>query len=300
MKDYQILIVDDDPRQLKILTGNLIEFNPLYKLLIATNGKAGYEIAQKNKPDLILMDWQMPGMNGLEAIKLLKQDEETKSIPVIVVTGTHNEVEKLKEVLDAGAIDFISKPFNGIELNARIRTQLKHIEIFRKYIHQKDLFIEQEKELKEKEKQLLLGEIIHHQKQLTMNTVNLLKQSHMLQEIASEINSIIPFTTTEGKEVIKSVISRINDKSSERLWNEFEICFENVHTGFYKNISEKIPDITFREKRLCAFLKMNMSTKEIASITFQSTNSIDVARHRLRKKIGASSDEDLSNFLNAL
>lgn len=132
MKDYQILIVDDDPRQLKILTGNLIEFNPLYKLLIATNGKAGYEIAQKNKPDLILMDWQMPGMNGLEAIKLLKQDEETKSIPVIVVTGTHNEVEKLKEVLDAGAIDFISKPFNGIELNARIRTQLKHIEIFRK------------------------------------------------------------------------------------------------------------------------------------------------------------------------
>lgn len=201
MKDYQILIVDDDPRQLKILTGNLIEFNPLYKLLIATNGKAGYEIAQKNKPDLILMDWQMPGMNGLEAIKLLKQDEETKSIPVIVVTGTHNEVEKLKEVLDAGAIDFISKPFNGIELNARIRTQLKHIEIFRKYIHQKDLFIEQEKELKEKEKQLLLGEIIHHQKQLTMNTVNLLKQSHMLQEIASEINSIIPFTLRKEKKL---------------------------------------------------------------------------------------------------
>ena len=62
MEDYQILIVDDDPRQLKILTGNLIEFNPSYKLLIATNGKAGVEIALKNKPDLILMDWEMPGL----------------------------------------------------------------------------------------------------------------------------------------------------------------------------------------------------------------------------------------------
>lgn len=300
MEAYQILIVDDDPRQLKILTGNLIEFNPLYKLLIATNGKAGFEIARKNKPDLILMDWKMPVMSGLDAVRLLKLDEETRGIPVIMVTGTHSDVEKLKEAFEAGAIDFINKPFNAIELNARISGQIKHIEIFRKYLNQKDLFNEQEKELIEKEKQILKAKIIHHQKQLTMNTVNLLKQSNLLNDIAEDIKHLIPFTTTEGREVINSLIFKINDKSSEHLWNEFEVCFENVHTGFYRKISEKIPDISFREKRMCAFLKMNMSTKEIASITFQSVNSIDVAKHRLRKKIGVSSDEDLNNFLNSI
>ncbi len=294
------MIVDDEPRQLKILIGNLIDFNPRYKLLIATNGKAGFEIARKNKPDLILMDWKMPVMSGLDAIKLLKLDEETRGIPVIMVTGTHNDVEKLKEAFEAGAIDFLNKPFNAIELNARISAQINHIEIFRKYLNQKDLFNKQEKELIEKEKQLLQAEIIHNQKQLTMNTVNLLKQSNLLNEVAEDISHLIPFTTTEGRKVINSLISRINDKSSENLWNEFEVCFENVHTGFYKKISEKIPDISFREKRMCAFLKMNMSTKEIASITFQSVNSIDVAKHRLRKKIGVASDEDLNNFLNLI
>jgi DNA-binding response OmpR family regulator/DNA-binding CsgD family transcriptional regulator len=300
MDEYQILIVDDDPRQLKVLTGNLIEFNPLYKLLIATNGKAGLEIARKNKPDLILMDWKMPGMSGLEAIQLLKMDKETMGIPIIMVTGTHYDVDKLKEAFEAGAIDFLCKPFNTIELDARISANIRHNEIFRKFIDQKDLLNEKESDLIEKEKQILKAEIIHHQKQLTMNTINLLKQSNLLNEITRDINHFIPFTTTEGKELIKELIFKINDKSNEHLWNEFEVCFENVHTGFYRTITEKIPEISVRERRLCAFLKMNMSAKEIASITFQSINSIDVAKHRLRTKIGVSSDEDLNNFLNSI
>lgn len=300
MEEYQILIVDDDPRQLRILTGNLLDSNKFYKLLIATNGRAGFEIAKKNKPDLILMDWVMPGLNGLDTIKLLKQDEITKSIPVIMVTGAHNDVEKLKEALEAGAIDFINKPFNSIELNARIKAQILHIEIFRKFLSQKDLINQQSGELAEKEKQILKAELLHHQKQLTMNAVTLLNLSHLLQNITEEINSLIPLTTPRGKEVIKSIISSMHYKSSEHIWNEFAVCFENVHPDFYKKITEKINDISFREKRLCTFLKMNMSTKEIAAITFQSSNSIDVAKHRLRKKAGVSSDEDLIMLLNSL
>ena len=300
MDECQILIVDDDPKQLKILTGHLIDHNPPYKLLIATNGKAGYEIAIKNKPDLILMDWEMPVMNGVDTIRMLKENDETRNIPVIMVTGIHDEVEKLKEALDAGAIDFINKPFNWIELNARIDTQIRYIQTFRKFLAQVELINKQEREIIEKEKAILQSEVIHHQKQLTMNTVNILKQSQLLHSVTDEISHLVPYTNDKGNQIIKSIISQLNDKSSEHMWTEFEVCFEKVHTDFYRRLLEKIPDISVREKRLCAFLKLNMSTKEIAAITFQSLNAIDVAKHRLRKKIGTESDEDFSNFLNYL
>jgi DNA-binding response OmpR family regulator/DNA-binding CsgD family transcriptional regulator len=300
MNEYQILIVDDDPKQLKILTGHLIEFNPAYKLLIATNGQAGFEIALKNKPDLILMDWEMPVMNGLDAIRLLKSEESTKSIPIIMVTGTYGDPEKLRVVLDAGAVDFISKPFNSVELIARIGTHIRQIETFRKSLEQQVIINKQELDLIEKEKVLLTQELEHKSKQLTMQTVNILQHNELLQSVINDINSLLPYTTPEGKTIIKSSVSKLNDKSNEHLWNEFEICFEQVHHDFYKNLGERLSDLTTREKRLCAFLKMNMSTKEIASITFQTPNAIDVAKHRLRKKAGLDSDEEFSNYLLSL
>lgn len=300
MDEYQILIVDDDPKQLKILTGHLIEFNPNYKLLIATNGKAGLEIASRNQPDLILMDWEMPVMNGLDAIKLLKNNDLTKSIPIIMVTGTHGETEKLKEALDAGAIDFVNKPYNAVELIARIRTQIRHVEIFRKCIEQQEIINRQEKTLLAKEKELLEHDIDHQRKQLTMQTVNMVQNSELLISVIADLRAVLPYTTAEGKSLLNSLEFKINDKSNDHIWKEFEICFENVYRDFYKKLNDRLPDITIREKRLCAFLKMNMSTKEIAAITFQTPNSIDVAKHRLRKKIGIETDEDFTTFLISL
>jgi DNA-binding response OmpR family regulator/DNA-binding CsgD family transcriptional regulator len=297
MNEYLILIVDDDPKQLKILTENLIEFNPGFKLLIATNGKSGFDIAMKNKPDLILMDWEMPLMNGVEAIKLLKAAEETRSIPVIMVTGTHRETEKLKEALDAGAIDFVSKPYNAVELIARINAQIKHVEIFRKLLEQQEIIARQEKDLTLKEKKILEQDLDHHQKQLTMQTVNMVQNSEFLHSILSDLKNILHFTSAEGKSVINSIEFKINDKSNDHIWKEFEFCFEGVYHEFYKKLNVKLPDISVREQRMCAFMKMNMSNREIAAITFQTPNSIDVAKHRLRKKAGIENDEDFTKFL---
>jgi len=300
MEEYQILIVDDDPKQLKILTGHLIEYNPDYKLLIATNGKAGMDVAIKNVPDLILMDWEMPVMNGLEAIKQLKANEATRAIPIIMVTGTHGETEKLREALDAGAIDFVYKPYNAVELVARIRTQIRHINVFRKYMAQLEIINKQEKEIISNEKKLLHLKLESQQKQLTMQTVNMMQNSELLQSVLTDIRTLIPMTNSEGKALISSLEYKINDNSNEHIWKEFEICFEKVYSNFYNKLTEKVPDISVREKRLCAFLKMNMSTKEIAAITFQTPNSIDVAKHRLRKKIGIDSDDDFTSFLISL
>ncbi len=290
MDNLTILIVDDDPEHLKLMTGHLISHNPGYQLLIATNGKTGYEIAIKKLPDLILMDWEMPHLNGVEAIRMIKADEKARAIPVIMITGTEYETDKLKGAMEAGAIDFIRKPFNPVELMARIMTQISHIEINRKLVTQQEL-------IKKQELAILENEIAGQTKQLALNAVNLIRQGEMTQAAIIEINRVFPLTTPDGRAILNSVISMLNDRTNVHLQEEFEICFEKVHSGFYESLTLSIPDISVREKRLCAFLRMNMSTKEIAAITFQTPNAIDVAKFRLRKKINVENDEGFMRFI---
>jgi len=293
MDNLTILIVDDDPEHLKLLTGHLISHNPVYQLLIATNGKTGYEIAIKKHPDLILMDWEMPQLNGVEAIRMIKADEKARAIPVIMITGTEYDTDKLKGAMEAGAIDFIRKPFNPVELMARVMTQISHIEINRKLMTQQEL-------IKKQEIELLENEIAGQTKQLALNAVNMIKQGEMTQAAINEINRVFPFTSPDGRVILNSVVSMLNDRTNAHLQDEFEISFEKVYPGFYESLTLSIPDISVCEKRLCAFLRMNMTTKEIAAITFQTPNAIDVARFRLRKKINVENEEGFMRFLMSL
>ncbi len=86
-----------------------------------------------------------------------------------------------------------------------------------------------------------------------------------------------------------------------RMWEEFEIRFNKVNNDFYQKLSARFPDLTSNEKRLCAFLFMDMNTKEIASITGQSNEAIVKARTRLRRKLGISNQEEsISTILTAI
>ena len=103
-----ILAVDDTPMQLHALIKIL---QPLYAVKIAKSGEAGIEFAMNNKIDLIMLDVIMPGMSGLEVLEILKQEEKTKNIPVVLATGNTSEDDK-KNGMDKGASDYIEKPFD--------------------------------------------------------------------------------------------------------------------------------------------------------------------------------------------
>ena len=81
---------------------------------------------------------------------------------------------------------------------------------------------------------------------------------------------------------------------------EFELRFKEVHTDFYNELNKEHPDLTLNETKICAFLRLNMSTKEISAITHQSVKSINMARFRLRKKLNVDRDENLISYLNSL
>ena len=104
-----ILIVEDDPKSL-MLARDLLQVSG-YKTIEATDGEQGVELAKSKKPDLILMDIQMPKMDGLEATRILKADATTRNIPILALTASAMKEEKEK-TFQAGCDGYITKPFD--------------------------------------------------------------------------------------------------------------------------------------------------------------------------------------------
>ncbi len=108
------------------------------------------------------------------------------------------------------------------------------------------------------------------------------------------------YFTKDNQEVIHKIITELQGYVDQDTWAEFEIRFQQVHNDFYTKVNDMHPDLTANEKKLCAFLRLNMTTKEISAITYQTVNSITVARARLRKKLNLESEENLIAFLETL
>ena len=108
-----ILIVEDEPRNLTLLR-DLLQVSG-YKTIEATDGKQGVELAKSKKPDLILMDVQMPKMDGLEANRILKADATTGNIPVLALTSYAMKGDK-ERILEAGCDGYLAKPIDIKEL----------------------------------------------------------------------------------------------------------------------------------------------------------------------------------------
>lgn len=120
--DEMILIIDDVTENIQVAAEILKTLK--YKILASTNGKAGIEIAKLKQPQLILLDIQMPGMDGFEVCELLKSDDKTKDIPVIFMTA-RNDDESIDRAFQVGAVDYVTKPIKKLELLARVKTQIR-------------------------------------------------------------------------------------------------------------------------------------------------------------------------------
>ncbi len=116
-----ILVIDDSPENLSVLFDLLSE--PDFKILIATDGEQGIRNAELAKPDIILLDILMPGMDGFETCLRLKENRQTRDIPVIFLTAVAEQQQKIKG-FSMGAVDFITKPFHREEVLARIATHI--------------------------------------------------------------------------------------------------------------------------------------------------------------------------------
>lgn len=117
-----ILIIDDSPDALAVAKARLAGKG--HEILYAGGGREGLAIAGSAHPDLILLDVDMPDMNGFDVCRQLKADADLCMIPVIFLSGSGGTEEKIKG-LDLGAVDFVTKPFDGFELRARVNAALR-------------------------------------------------------------------------------------------------------------------------------------------------------------------------------
>jgi DNA-binding response OmpR family regulator len=116
-----LLVADDDEDILTLVQLRLSRSG--YEVLVARDGEEALRLAREKQPDLAVLDWMMPKASGLEVLRAIRADAETHDIPVVLLTARASEAD-IQEGLDAGADDYIAKPFSPQELAARIQVIL--------------------------------------------------------------------------------------------------------------------------------------------------------------------------------
>lgn len=196
----------------------------------------------------------------------------------------------------AGNLFFIHRRI----IKTRLREQQKHEkELKEKESAYKEKALEAEKEIVQLRNESLRNEISHKNKELANTTLHLIHKNKILNSIKNQLNSIIDKQSSHSiKPEIDPVISKINKElKSEKFQELFEHYFDDVHQDFISRMKEKHPDLSPRELRLCAYLKMNLSTKEIAPLMNISIRGVEIGRYRLRKKLNLDREDNLINYL---
>lgn len=434
MKQTQtkILIVDDQQDNLQVML-NCLFTGGFLNVLCAKNGADALDVAFKELPDLVIIDWDMPELSGIEVLGKLKLNSRTNLIPVIMATGAMLSANNLKTAFKAGATDYIRKPFESVELLARVKSALYAADMLRTISKQKVLITEQNSLLQENEKRLLtllsasnealvlvdkdiiieanelfycftgykkedvlqhsfysffpkefrklildletmdrdflsiallnrdqesmpvemlvkkfdynnkiiraisfynlsefrqlfkgektdhfLAKELHSRQvnkqfmdlqtenksllnELQFKTLKSASRNDFLIELSNclnEISNLVPPDKNSCKELITQCISRLKQHMNDDAWKEFKLRFSDVHTDFYDKLVFNFPTLRETDLRLCALVKLKMSTKEIAGLINQPVNSVKVARNRLRGKLRIeNASESLLSFL---
>jgi len=156
--------------------------------------------------------------------------------------------------------------------------------------------IEAKKRMEERDK--ISEELEETDRDVAVKSMVLLEKETMMNKVTTLLKSAMTELKPEDQGVIKEVINEINFSMNNKAWEEFELRFNKVHPQFYKKLDDTHGGLTLNEKKLAAFLLMNMTTKDISNITGQTPHSINVARTRLRKKMGlANSNTSFTEYL---
>jgi DNA-binding response OmpR family regulator len=276
-----VLIADDDTNSLRFMLQVFKEAGEKFDILHAPNGKIACDLAQSKNPDLIIMDWNMPIMTGVEAVHTLKKEPKTTDIPIIMVTGVMIDDLNLAEALHLGAADYLRKPISPIELVARVRSTLSLSKAYQEI-----------KELYAREKAYMDNHIAQKMRELTSISVQMAQKNEVLTEIKDKLEAL-PASSVK-RELLHTIE---NNLYLDSYWDKFKMHFEEVHPDFFTRLKNNFPDISQNEFKLCAYIKMRLGNKEIAQLTGISVKGMETARYRLKKKLNLNAEQDMNDFI---
>ncbi|NEQ53173.1 MAG: response regulator [Leptolyngbya sp. SIO3F4] len=284
----EILIVDDVPTNIKLLYDFLLQSN--YKVSVAKNAEGVFKKLERIMPDLILLDVMMPGMDGFEVCKKLKQNPNTKDIPIIFMTALTDEVDKVKG-LSIGAVDYITKPIHTDEVLARIRVHLalRHTQV---------RLLNEINERKQTEKELhqALDELQRTQVQLVQNE-KMSSLGQLVAGVAHEINNPVNFIygnlphidsyVKELLEIITLYKQNIVNPPEEILSKMAEIELDYVEKDLLKILksmfcgTDRIREIVLSLRN---FSRLHESEAKLANIHEGLDSTLTILQGSLRRK----------------
>jgi DNA-binding response OmpR family regulator/DNA-binding CsgD family transcriptional regulator len=295
-----ILIAEDHPEDLKTIISILTESEHEFSILTACNRKLACEISLKEIPDLILMNWEMPEKNGLDALMEIKKNDRLKYTPIIIITGVSTTLGNLKKALDSGASDFICKPFNKIELLARIYTQLRYGGMLKQIFEHNALINQNERQLSSA---VTLAErnTINTEEETPLSSALKVKKiysvhKNLLKDMI-DLKHELALSEPKGKILFNQIINTVKKFADENLWDDYELKFLSVRPRFFEELRNEFPHLTPNDLRLCSLFSLNLESKEIARILNITPDSIKVTRKRLRKKLNLTIRDNLFTFL---
>ncbi|MBT9189063.1 helix-turn-helix and ligand-binding sensor domain-containing protein [Zobellia russellii] len=155
---------------------------------------------------------------------------------------------------------------------------------------------EQEERLAQLEKEKLEKEIKRKQTELARTTMSVAKKNELILELKDLM--VLNKDAFPNKQRYRSLTKKLDGSINENEdWKNFEVNFKELHDDFFDNLLQQFPKLTPKDLKLCAYLKMNLSSKEIAPLMAISIRGVEIHRYRLRKKLGIDSSQNLSNFL---
>ncbi len=278
MESYNVLVIDDEEFVLNMIMAFFEKDYPGYNLITASNGEYGIEMITQTRPELVITDWDMPILNGIEIVKKIKTEPETKDTPVIMMTGKMTSSDNLKTALDAGAIDFIRKPLERAEFTARVNSMLLLSKSYRESIRLKN-------------------------NELANTTLKIVQNNAFYNSVKDDIKKLQKTYATSNCELnndLQELKNKVSFQIQSQVWEQFYVQFSAVQPVFHKVLTEGYPHLTAAEIKLATLLRLNMNTKDIATMLYQTVDSIRVARTRLRKKLNLNPEDNLISFLMAL
>ncbi|MGM0619425.1 MAG: tetratricopeptide repeat protein [Bacteroidota bacterium] len=177
-----------------------------------------------------------------------------------------------------------------------LRLKNKNLRQKQEILEKKNHLIDLENKVFEKDKKMLENDLELKNKELASRALALIQLNETLKNVGAKMNEFQSGSQTEKRQ-IKGILNEIKNATHHNIWEEFDLAFSNVHNRFYEKLFEICPNLSATEIKIAALLKLNLSTKEIAAISFKTESSIKTARHRLRQKLNIGDNDNLVAFL---
>lgn len=178
-----------------------------------------------------------------------------------------------------------------IIINLRRKTEIERL---------RQVYITQKCQHMQKEKDEVTLELETKIRALAEKAMYLIKKNELISDISKQLNTLYQDMSEHCGPQLEQIIKSLKSDTDQQFWKEFQLSFIGVHQDFHQSLNRRFPDLSPAERKLSAFISLSLSSKEIAAITHKTPDGIKVARSRLRKKLGLTTEENLIAFLNNL